>query len=234
MDTVTYAPGTMPRALSQEIHNTRARQFVHRLRWDLCVDECGGEIDQFDDAHAFYVVVREGGQHILSCRIRPASSGTMIETCFPDSFPFAKDFIPSHRCSLWEVTRFCKCSKISSVKSAMALKAMSFELDGFRDFVGATGYIAVVYPHFPRFLKKLGARYLCLSDGLVNNEKVQLICVTHSVDFRGKMSREPKSEIKSNFGVSLALLGKAREARTSPYPGGTYPTGSVTGMPSAV
>ena len=204
MDTVTYAPGTIPRALSQEIYGARARQFVHRLRWDLCIQESGGEIDQFDDAHAFYVVVREGGQHILSCRMRPASSGTMIETCFPDSFPFAIDFIASHRGSLWEVTRFCKCPKISPVKSAMALKAMSFELDGFRDFVGATGYIAVVYPHFPRLLKKLGARYLCLSDGMVNHEKAQLICVTHSVDFRGKVGREAKDGMKSKFGVSFA------------------------------
>jgi hypothetical protein len=30
------------------------------------------------------------------------------------------------------------------------------------------------------------------------------------------------------------LLHKGREARTSPFPGRTYPTGSVTGMPSAV
>ena len=31
-----------------------------------------------------------------------------------------------------------------------------------------------------------------------------------------------------------ALLRKEREARTSPFPGHSYPTGSVTGMPSAV
>lgn len=34
--------------------------------------------------------------------------------------------------------------------------------------------------------------------------------------------------------VAVALLRKGREARTSPFPGRTYPTGSVTGMPSAV
>ncbi len=31
-----------------------------------------------------------------------------------------------------------------------------------------------------------------------------------------------------------ALLRKSREGQTSPYPGRTYPTGSVTGMPIAV
>ena len=31
-----------------------------------------------------------------------------------------------------------------------------------------------------------------------------------------------------------ALLRKVGEARTSPFPRHTYPTGSVTGMPSAV
>lgn len=35
-------------------------------------------------------------------------------------------------------------------------------------------------------------------------------------------------------GWTLALLRKECEGRTSPYPGRTYPTGSVTGMPSAV
>ena len=33
---------------------------------------------------------------------------------------------------------------------------------------------------------------------------------------------------------AAALLRKAREARTSPFPRRTYPTDSVTGMPSAV
>jgi hypothetical protein len=34
--------------------------------------------------------------------------------------------------------------------------------------------------------------------------------------------------------IDAALMRKVGEARTSPFPGRTYPTGSVTGMPSAV
>jgi len=36
------------------------------------------------------------------------------------------------------------------------------------------------------------------------------------------------------WSVAAALLHKRREAQTFPFPGRTYPTGSVTGMPSAV
>jgi CPA2 family monovalent cation:H+ antiporter-2 len=36
------------------------------------------------------------------------------------------------------------------------------------------------------------------------------------------------------FALGLALLHKSAERRGSPFPGRTYPTASVTGMPSAV
>ena len=205
MDTVTYAPGTVPHELSKEIYKARAHQFIDRLRWDLCVEKYGGEMDQFDDAHAYYVVVREHGKHILSCRIRSARSGTMIEECFSDALPFAKEFIPLHRGSLWEVTRFCKCPEASPMKSAIALRAMSFELDGFQDYIGATGFVAVVYPHFSRFLQRLGVRFLRLSDGVINDERVQFICVTHSVDFRDRMESDHKAASASQNGVSFAF-----------------------------
>ena len=35
-------------------------------------------------------------------------------------------------------------------------------------------------------------------------------------------------------GREMALLHKSADGRGSPFPGQTYPTGSVTGMPSAV
>lgn len=36
------------------------------------------------------------------------------------------------------------------------------------------------------------------------------------------------------FSFRPALLHKSADGRGSPFPGQTYPTGSVTGMPSAV
>lgn len=38
----------------------------------------------------------------------------------------------------------------------------------------------------------------------------------------------------ANFRAHLALLRKEREARISPFTGRNFPTGPVTGVPSAV
>lgn len=204
METITYSPETAPCSLLQEIYQTRARQFVQRLQWDLCVGDAGEEKDEFDDSHAFYVVVRDNGRHVLSCRIRPASAGTMIEKYFAEAFPCANDFLSTQRESLWEVTRFCRCPEITTKESAVALRSMSFELDGFRDYVGAAGFIAAVYPHFPRFLHRLGARFLRLSNGIIQQEEAQMICVTHSVDFRGNFDIKTRRKNYLGAGVSFA------------------------------
>lgn len=189
MDTVTFAPGAVPQSLAEEMHVARTSQFVDRLQWDLTVTEAGEEFDQFDDENAHYIVVKSLGRHVQSCRIRPVCSGTMIEQCFSGIFTMAEDFLSTNRKSLWEVTRFCKSPAVTLKESAAALRIMSFELDEFMDRVGAAGFISVVYPHFPRFLQRLGVRYLCLASGKINEEDVQLICVTRSVDFRDNETR---------------------------------------------
>ena len=40
--------------------------------------------------------------------------------------------------------------------------------------------------------------------------------------------------VKADLAMIAALLHKSGDRRTSPFPGRTYPTASVTGMPSAV
>jgi len=181
-----FSENSLPPSLARGIFAARSNQFVDRLGWDLCVDAAGQERDQYDDAHAMYAVVRKDDRHLLSCRLRPATCGTMLEECFPNTFKAADGFVGRQRRTLWELTRFCRAPDISVSDSAKALKAMSYVLDDLRDTVGVSGFIAVVYPHFPRFLNRIGTRYLVLDDGVVDGKKCNLLCITHAVDHRAR------------------------------------------------
>lgn len=184
MKASVYSRSTLPSILENQIFEARSQQFVNRLGWNLCVDAQGSEIDDYDDEAATYVCVTQGDKHMLSCRLRSISSGTMIEQCFSDAFPQASGFLGCQRKSLWELTRFCRAPDIDVDQSAQALRTMSYALDAIRDNAGATGFVAVVYPHFARFLNRIGTRYLRIDDGIIDDRKSFLICITHAVDHR--------------------------------------------------
>lgn len=184
MKASVYPQKGLPYEVSAQIFEARAHQFVDRLGWDLLLDAKGTERDQFDDEHAHYVTVEDDVRHLLSCRLRPATSGTMVEQCFSDVFPHVQSFLSCQRQNLWELTRFCKSRDVSVRTSAQALFVMSYELDRIRDREGLSGFVAVVYPYFARFLRCIGTRYIRLGEGWVNGQRTYLICVTHAVDHR--------------------------------------------------
>ena len=54
------------------------------------------------------------------------------------------------------------------------------------------------------------------------------------LDRTDKTSQCPHKGQANYFSIQTALLHKASDVRGSPFPRQTYPTASVTGMPSAV
>lgn len=206
MKVSVYEQNALPKDLSTRIFEARSRQFIERLGWNLSVDAHGGEKDRYDDESAWYLAVESGKRHLLSCRLRPVSSGTMIEECFDKSFPDAGRLLTWQRNNLWELTRFCRSPDITVYESTEALRAMSYALDATRDNIGISGFVAVVYPHFVRFLRRIGTRYLKLGEGMIEGHRSYLICITHAVDCRN-WQRVKKKDCRIS-GISPHIIGQ--------------------------
>lgn len=194
----------LTKPLANEIFTTRRSQFVDRLGWDLCVDGLGQEQDSYDDRHAHYVTVSRADQLLLSCRLRPATQGTMIEDVFSQVFRRADGFLEAQRDKLWELTRFCRSPDISIAQSGVALRAMSHKMDDVRDRWGATGFVAVVYPHCARYLARMGARFLLIDEGRIDDKACFLICITHAVDHRATRPTCRVTPVRSPVALDLA------------------------------
>lgn len=186
MEHVTCGKAQMPDQLAATIFADRSRQFVDRLKWNLCVTPMGLEVDEYDDDAAVYLAVAERGQHLGSCRVRPIRAGTMLVDHFLSYFPDAEDFLRMQRNRVWELTRFCRAPDIPVAKSADMLDELAVLLDGFRDDNKLTGFVAVVFPQVARFLDSIGTRYLTVAKSTMDGKPVHLICITHCVRVDGK------------------------------------------------
>ncbi|ATE65236.1 autoinducer synthase [Rhizorhabdus dicambivorans] len=92
------------RALLQSMFADRKRLFVDLFGWDVPVVDGQYEIDQFDTAHAIYIVIADGdGEHEASLRLLPTVQPHMIDTVFRDLCPIG---VPSGE-AIWESTRLC-------------------------------------------------------------------------------------------------------------------------------
>lgn len=82
----------------------RKQVFVDLLKWDVPVVEGRFEIDQFDDAHAVYLVLTDGaGRHRASTRLLPTTRLHILGDLYPalcaGPVPCGPDTM--------EITRFC-------------------------------------------------------------------------------------------------------------------------------
>lgn len=82
----------------------RKRLFVDLYEWDVPVVHGRYEIDQFDDAHAVYIVVTdEAGEHEASLRLLPSTRPHVLGTIFAHLCP---NGVPTGE-TTWESTRLC-------------------------------------------------------------------------------------------------------------------------------
>ena len=197
MQQITCTRHDMPSALAASIFADRGRQFVDRLKWNLCVTPQGLELDEYDDEHSVYLAVTSKNAHLGSCRVRPVRQSTMLMDHFLAQFPEAEDFLRMQRGRVWELTRFCRAPDIPVQRSAEMLDELAVLLDGFRDAHNLTGYVAVVFPQVARFLDTIGTRYLTVAKSRMDGKPVQLICITHCVRVDGKRPSAPQQRGKA-------------------------------------
>lgn len=82
----------------------RKRVFVDLLKWDVPVLDDRFELDQFDDEHAAYLVVRgAAGEHLGSARLLETERPHILDTLFPE---LCAGPVPRGR-EIREITRFC-------------------------------------------------------------------------------------------------------------------------------
>jgi N-acyl-L-homoserine lactone synthetase len=191
--TVTIEAGVYTRlseALFRTVFADRHHQFVARHKWDLCVTPEGYELDEYDRDGAEYLVVHRQGRHLASCRLRSASSRTMLLDHFAKAFPRAEDFLRFQPGRMYELTRFLKSPALNVREGAVALLNFARALDRFRDEREAVGFVAVVYPSVSRFLRQSGVRFLVLDVSTLDGKKVELICLTQAVAVARLLGRQ--------------------------------------------
>lgn len=103
---LTLTPGSPPaqHGAIRAMFEARKRVFVDLLKWDLDVIDERYELDQFDDEHAYYLVLTgPDGRHRASARL--------LETTRPhilgEIFPFLCDGRLPAGTKVREITRFC-------------------------------------------------------------------------------------------------------------------------------
>lgn len=92
------------RPLLQSMFADRKRLFVDLFGWEVPVVDGQYEIDQFDGAHAIYVIAAGAdGKHEASIRLFPSIQPHMLGTLFPHLCPLG---VPVGE-TTWESSRLC-------------------------------------------------------------------------------------------------------------------------------
>ena len=85
-----------------DMFRLRARVFAGRLGWNVRLHG-GMEIDEYDDAHARYLLLLDHGRVAGGWRLRPTTQPYMLERVFPQLLNGQR--APRHP-RVWEVSRF--------------------------------------------------------------------------------------------------------------------------------
>ncbi len=91
-------------AILRGMFEARKRVFVDLLKWNVPVLAGRYEIDQFDDAHATYLILTDAaGNHLGSARLLETERPHILDTLFPELCEGEVPRGPEVR----EITRFC-------------------------------------------------------------------------------------------------------------------------------
>jgi acyl-homoserine lactone synthase len=107
----------LPHPLADEtlrgMFEARKRVFVDLLKWDVPVLDGRFELDQFDDEHAVYLMVRGAqGEHLASARLLETTRPHLLDTLFPELCAGPVPRGPEVR----EITRFCLDRRLSAAR----------------------------------------------------------------------------------------------------------------------
>ncbi|HEX8669618.1 MAG TPA: acyl-homoserine-lactone synthase [Allosphingosinicella sp.] len=117
----------------RSMFEARKRVFVDLLQWDVPVHEGRFELDQFDDPHAVYLIVRgTGGEHLASARLLPTTRPHILDTLFSDLCAGE----PPRGPDILEVTRFCLAR---GLRAERRLEARNCLVSALTDYALARG-----------------------------------------------------------------------------------------------
>ena len=118
----------------------RKSVFVDLLKWDVPVRDGCHEIDQFDDAHARYLILlSDDGRHLASTRLLPTIRPHILDTLFADLCHHA----PPRGPDIFEITRFCLDRSLRSIERRKARNQLVTALVEHARERGVTGFTGV-------------------------------------------------------------------------------------------
>ena len=130
----------VPDKVLQGMFAARKQVFVDLLKWDVPVLEDLYEVDQFDDAHAQYLVLADrDGRHLGSARLLPTTRPHILGSLYPE---LCEDAAPSGP-DIFEVTRFCLDRSLNARERRGVRDTLVTALADYALANGISGYSAI-------------------------------------------------------------------------------------------
>ena len=134
--------------------------FIDLLKWDLSILADAYEIDQFDDAHARYLILMDGGQHRASTRLLRTDRPHLLGALFPFLCDGPVPTGPTTR----EITRFCLDRNQTAASRRSARNQLVTGLAEFALREGITDYIGFADVNWFAQIERFGWRCGALGD----------------------------------------------------------------------
>ena len=139
----------------------RKSVFVDLLKWDVPVIDGAYEVDQFDDAHATYLVLTDAeGRHLASARLLPTVRPHILDSFYAELCEEA----PPRGSDICEVTRFCLDRSLSAGERRAVRDTLVTALAEHALAHGLTAYTAIAEMSW--FQQILAFGWRCLPLGL--------------------------------------------------------------------
>lgn len=140
LHTMRFGSGPVPPGLLRDMFIARKRVFADLLKWDVPVIDGQYEVDQFDDAHATYIVLADARHdHLASARLLPTDRPHILDSFYPDLCEVS----PSRGPDVMEITRFCLDRRSSARERRAARDALVHGLASHALAVGVSRYVAI-------------------------------------------------------------------------------------------
>lgn len=142
----------------------RKRVFVDLLRWDVPVLDNRYEIDQFDDAHATYLIVSDPtGAHLASCRLLPTLRPHILGSLFAELCDGPAPVGPH----IYEITRFCLDRSLSGTERREARNRLVSAIADYATAHGITSYTGVAEAGWLHQIQRFG--WNCMQLGAIKH-----------------------------------------------------------------
>ncbi|MDB5705499.1 MAG: autoinducer synthase [Sphingomonas bacterium] len=135
-----HETGAVPDTVLRSMFEARKRVFVDLLKWEVPVLNGRYEIDQFDDAHAVYLVLADArGNHLGSARLLPTDRPHLLDSLYPALCEDA----PPRGPSVFEITRFCLDRDLRAAERRRVRDTLVTALVDHALAAGITAYSAI-------------------------------------------------------------------------------------------